>query len=198
MATSANSSTLQALLDRIELAARHDERVRVETVLDLVGSRSFGPLLLLAGLVTLAPLIGDIPGVPTLVALFVLLVVIQLLLRRRHFWLPRWLVERSVPQDKLLVAVRWSRRPARFVDGLLRPRLEVFWRGPAVAVIAAVCIGIACVMPLLELIPFSANGAGAALSAFGLALIARDGLLALVVFALTVGTGAFVAYQIAV
>jgi len=32
----------------------------------------------------------------------------------------------------------------------------------------------------MEVIPFSANAAGAAITAFGLSLIARDGLLALV------------------
>jgi hypothetical protein len=34
-------------------------------------------------------------------------------------------------------------------------------------------------MPVMEVIPFSASGAGAALTAFGLALIAHDGLTAL-------------------
>ncbi len=42
-----------------------------------VGSRSFGPLLLVAGLVTLSPA-GDVPGVPTIMAAFVFLVAGQL------------------------------------------------------------------------------------------------------------------------
>lgn len=37
-----------------------------------VGRRSFGPTLLLAGLVTLAPIVGDIPGVPVLIRWFAL------------------------------------------------------------------------------------------------------------------------------
>jgi hypothetical protein len=37
----------------------------------------------------------------------------------------------------------------------------------------------------MEFVPFSANIAGAALTAFGLALIAHDGLLALLAFVLT-------------
>lgn len=46
----------------------------------------------------------------------------------------------------------------------------------------------------MELVPFSANGAGLALMAFGLALISRDGLLASIAFAvwaLTIGAVAF-------
>ncbi|MFP4282375.1 MAG: exopolysaccharide biosynthesis protein [Verrucomicrobiota bacterium] len=197
MASSSECSTLQDLLDRIEEASHEGARVRVRTVLEQVGYRSFGPLLLLAGLVTLAPLIGDVPGVPTLVALFVLLIAVQLLMRRKYFWLPRWMIERSVSAEKFCRAVRWSRSPARWIDRLLRPRLAVFSRGPAVGVIATVCMAIACLMPLMEVIPFSANGAGAALSTFGLALIARDGLLALVAFLITFGTGGFIAYQLA-
>jgi hypothetical protein len=43
-------------------------------------------------------------------------------------------------------------------------------------------------MPLLELIPFSANLAGVALAAFGISLIARDGLFALISLIVTAGT----------
>lgn len=42
--------------------------------MDEVGRKSFGPLLLLAGLNMTAPVIGDIPGVPVILGVFVLLV----------------------------------------------------------------------------------------------------------------------------
>ncbi|HAX11053.1 MAG TPA: exopolysaccharide biosynthesis protein, partial [Marinobacter hydrocarbonoclasticus] len=54
------------------------------------------------------------------------------------------------------------------------------------------CMAVAAAMPLMELIPFSANGGGLALMAFGLSIVARDGLLALVAVATTGGTGWFV------
>ena len=40
-------------------------------------------------------------------------------------------------------------------------------------------------LPFMEVVPFSANAGGLAIVAFGLALIARDGLLALFSFILT-------------
>lgn len=43
----------------------------------------------------------------------------------------------------------------------------------------------------MEVVPCSANLAGAALTAFGLALIAHDGLLALIAFAFTAGTAVY-------
>jgi hypothetical protein len=56
---------------------------------------------------------------------------------------------------------------------------------------------VALTMPMLEFIPFSATLAGAALTAFGLALIARDGYLAIFSLAATATVVAVVAYQAA-
>ena len=41
------------------------------------------------------------------------------------------------------------------------------------------CVLTAAATPLMELVPFSANVAGIAVTSFGLALIAADGLMAL-------------------
>ncbi|MFW5969942.1 MAG: exopolysaccharide biosynthesis protein, partial [Halofilum sp. (in: g-proteobacteria)] len=170
--------------------------VSLRAIIEELGSRSFGPLLLLAGLVILAPIIGDIPGVPTLMAIIVLLVAGQLLLGRRYLWLPRWLLERSVTHAKVDRALSWMRGPARFVDRLLQPRLSMFVNGPGVYAIALVCVVIAAATPPMEFVPFTANGAGLALTTFGLALIARDGLLALLAFVFTTVTLGAVAYGV--
>lgn len=185
---------LTQLLDRVRKAAGEREQVSLEHILAHLGARSFGPLLLLAGVITLAPLIGDIPGVPTLLALVVLLVASQLVIGRDHMWLPRWLLHRAIARDKVERSVAWLRRPARFVDRMLRPRLVLLTSGPGARAIAVACIVIALAMPPMELVPFSANGAGVALCAFGLGLIARDGLLALLAFITTFGTLGAVAY----
>jgi hypothetical protein len=68
----------------------------------------------------------------------------------------------------------------------------VFIRGVSRYLIAAVCAAIAAAMPAMELVPFSATGAGVALTVFGLALISDDGLLALVAFVVTAATVGFV------
>ena len=60
--------------------------------------------------------------------------------------------------------------------------------------IIALVIGLA--QPLMELVPFSANGAGAVLTAFGLALISRDVLIALVAMALAALTAGIVTYAL--
>ncbi|MCB2427651.1 exopolysaccharide biosynthesis protein [Methylophaga pinxianii] len=178
---------LEELFDCIGEAAAQNthEKVSIDSIMDMIGRRSFGPLLLLAGLIILAPVIGDIPGVPSIMGMFIFLVAIQLLIGQEHFWLPNWLLQRAVPADKLIKAVEWLRKPAHYIDKLIRPRLPLFVNGIAKYLIAVVCILIALMLPFMEVIPFSANAGGLALVAFGLALIARDGLLALFSFILT-------------
>ena len=183
-----NVTNLQQLLDSIEDASQRGDRISLSAVLETMGERSFGPMLVLAGVVVLAPLIGDIPGIPTTVGIIVFLVAGQLLLGRKHFWLPRWLLERSVASDKARKALGWLRPPARVIDRLLAPRLTMFTRGAATYAVAVACLVIAMTMPAMEVVLFAANVAGAALCAFGLALIARDGLMALIAFAFTATT----------
>jgi hypothetical protein len=57
--------------------------------------------------------------------------------------------------------IGWLERPARFIDRFLRPRLSMFVEGFAVRVIATVSLLNSLAMPLMEVIPFSASGAGA-------------------------------------
>lgn len=187
---------LQQLFDCIDQAVEENGRVSWSAIMDEVGRRSFGPLLLLAGITVLAPVIGDLPGVPTLIGMVVLLIAVQLLIGRQNFWLPGFMLNRSVPKAKLHKALTWLKKPARFIDKLLRPRLGHATSGPMVRVIAVVCLGIALAMPVMEFVPFSANLAGIALTAFGLALIARDGLLAIIAFVFTGLTVALVVYNL--
>ncbi len=178
-------TNLEQVLDRLELASDDTRDVSLEKVMDALGRRSFAPLLLVAGLVVLAPGPGDIPGVPTIVAVVVLLTAGQLLLRRSELWLPQWLLRRSIDKDKLCKAIGWLRPPSRFIDRWLQPRLPRLTHDFA---IAAACVVIAAVLPFLEVVPFSANVAGAALTAFALSLIAHDGLLALIAWGFTAAT----------
>jgi hypothetical protein len=187
-------TTLHQLLDRLDQAAT-GERVDVAFMMETVGRSSFGALLVLGGLVTLSPL-DIIPGIPTLIAVAVLIVCVQLLAGRRHFWLPAWVLRRSITTRKFRRALTWLQKPARFADRLVRPRLSVLTTDAAVRIIAVGCMVVALAMPLMEVVPFSANLAGIALTAFGLAVIAHDGLLAVVAFGATAAGVVVVASQL--
>ena len=173
---------LEELLDRIADAAQGRESVTVGNMVQEIGRQSFGPLFLFAGLIAFSPLSG-IPGIPTTIAVLVLLVSVQMLMGRHCFWLPRWLLARSLGRGKVEAALRWTRPAARFVDRLLRPRLVSLMENGGAYAVAAIATIVALGVPLLEILPFAATLAGAVFTLFGLSIVARDGALALAGFA---------------
>lgn len=190
MSNEQHISNIEDLLQQIHETAKSRDEVSIASILHVAGRKSFGTLLLLAGIITLAPIVGDIPGVPTLMGMIVFLIAIQLLLNRKELWLPRFLLKRSIQSTRLRKSLDKLYTPAQFIDRYLKPRLTILTRGFMIYLIAVICLGIAAVMPVMEFIPFSANLAGIALTAFGLSLLARDGYLtafALLVTAAIVG-----------
>lgn len=184
------------LLDRLKAAADEGDQTSVGAVLDHIGMRSFAPILLVAGLVMLAPVVGDIPGVPVLMGLIVILTAGQMLLKRDHVWMPQWLLRRSVDHRKVEKTVGWLRRPAGFIDRWSRRRLTWAVHHAGAWVIAVTCILLAAATPAMEFVPFSANVAGVAITAFGVALIAQDGAIALGAMAVCAAGAALMLWQL--
>lgn len=189
-------SNLEELLKRIKDADGENGEVTFDDILDEVGRRSFAPLLLLAGIITAAPVVGDIPGVPTIMGIFVLVTTGQLLFQREHFWLPDWILKRSADKEKVEKGIGWMVKPAKFIDKWSKPRLTLFTHGTGHYVIAAVCMLIALAMPMMEVIPFSANVAGIAFTLFGLSLITHDGVLVILALIFALGTFGIILFGI--
>lgn len=178
---------LEDLLEQLQQAGETDQPVTIQNMLEATDRRSFGALLLVPGLLVLSPLSG-IPGLPSVCALMVALIAMQLLIGRTHFWLPAWLLHRSAPRRKYDKALAFLRRLARYIDRVLRCRLTFLTHGPlAIRISALLCLLIAMTMPPLELVPFGNSIAGGALTLLGLGLLARDGLLIVASATLFVG-----------
>lgn len=187
-------TNLEQMLERIHETADKGTDISLGMLVEAIGSRSFGPLLLLAGIIMMSPISG-IPGIPTIMGLVLVLIAGQLLFRKKHFWLPRWMLERSASRGKVFKAIRHLRPVARFVDRLLRPRLPFFIEGAATYAVALICILVAVQLPLMEVVPFSIHATGVAVTVFGLSLIARDGLLSVIAFAVTAMTFGLLLYN---
>jgi hypothetical protein len=171
-------ANMEQLLDRIEAGAQGRDFVSIGEMMDSVGRRTFGPLVLLVGVILVTPLSG-VPGVPTLMGLLTLLTLGQVLLGLKHFWLPQLMVRRKIPRQRLLKGLKWLRPFARRIDRMTRARFTLLVKGPGLYAMALACMVISVVMPATEVVPFSSSIAGLALVAFGMAMISRDGLLAL-------------------
>ena len=165
-------------------------RVSVADLMDVIGERSFGPLLLVPSLIAVSP-VGAIPGLPAITSAVIVLIAAQILLRHEHFWIPGWLARRSMDAHKMERGLETFRPVARFVDHLLRPRLPWLTDGPFFYAIALLCLLIGLVTPILELVPLGGIPPNAAVVAFSLAITARDGVWALLAFGFTIATTAW-------
>ncbi len=156
-------------------------RVSVADLMDMIGERSFGPLLLVPSLIAVSP-VGAIPGLPAFTSVAIVLIAGQILLRHEHFWIPGWLARRSVEAHRMEQGLEKIRPVARMIDHLLMPRLTWLTTGAGFYAIALMCLLIGLVTPILELIPLGGIPPNAAVVAFSLAITARDGLWALLAF----------------
>ncbi|WP_299047850.1 exopolysaccharide biosynthesis protein [uncultured Tateyamaria sp.] len=171
--TGDDARTLNHLLDALDTAGE-GEQVSVQDILDEVGERSIMPVVLAVSILLVSPLSG-VPGVPTLSAMVLLLLVGQAVAGRRHLWLPGILGRRCIPRSRLHMATGWLRRPATWFDTHSHPRLRVLAQNPLRRIALAFCLVLPLTWPFLEFLPFFTSfGAGAvALIAFG--LLTRDG-----------------------
>lgn len=169
---------LSGIIDDIEQKTENDsspETLTLGEILDSVGRRTYGPLLLVIGLFAISPA-TIVPGFTWLAAALTLVVAGQMALGLRRIWLPRRALSAGVPRDQVrkgLVAARpWARR----IDSVLKPRLAFLTAPPFVNLIGLLCVAAALVTFPLGLIPFAPLAPGVAVVFFGLGVTARDGL----------------------
>ncbi len=181
------------ILDRLADCAEREERVSIGDIVGTFGNRSYGPFLLVPALIEVSPL-GGIPGLPTAIAAVIILFAAQIAFGRAHIWLPGFIAKRSLSSDKLEKAVRKLRPVARWTDRWFHGRLPALTSGPFVRFAAVACILLALTVPPLELLPFATTAPMAAIAAFGLAMLVRDGALMIVALALATGSVGFGIY----
>lgn len=119
-----------------------------------IGGRAYGPLLFMAGMITVTP-VSAVPGVPGLLAFTVVLIVSQMLVGCEQVWLPRWLLRLQVRSASLEKGARGARRPAQALDQMLRPRIIALTEGVGRRGVALACSTLALLAPPLELTPVS-------------------------------------------
>jgi hypothetical protein len=174
---------VSGILDAISKAGR-GERLTVADLVDALGSRSFGPLLLAPSLVLISPL-SAIPGAPTMGAIAIVLVSGQVLIGRRTLWLPAFLRRRSIARSRIRTVARRMQPVAAVVDRYTGRRLAFLVRSPLDRLLLVPCIVLALAMPLLELVPMSSTILASAIFLLALALTVRDGVLALLALVVT-------------
>ena len=175
--TAVRSMTLYELLGKMQPRARQDTFEFAE-FLDVMEKRGFGPMLALPSFIACTP-IGAIPGIPSLAGGTILLIALQILLGRRHPWLPQKVMQLNCDADQLRYIVEKVKPFAVRVDRFLVPRC-FFMRQPVFrSLIALCCAGCGLVMIPLELIPFMGLIPAFAVLIMAIGMATDDGAVAL-------------------
>lgn len=151
-----------------------------------IGNDALASPMLVSAPIMISPASG-IPGLSTARAVIILLAA-----GRDSIWLPKFIRQRKMAKSKLDTAIRWIEAPSRWIDEVTRRRLSMLVKRPLNLLTLAICIGIACAVPVLEFIPFSASLAAYAITFFGLGFVAEHGLLVAIGLAIATGVGWFV------
>jgi hypothetical protein len=154
-------------------------RISIGELAERLGGRALGALLFVFGLACALPLP---PGSTTVLGTPLLLLALQLMAGGQTVWLPRKVRDRALPVDKLAAGLARAIPLLRRIEAVSRPRLHFLFTPWGRRAIGAVCTVLALVLilpiPLANMLP------AAAVAVLSFSLVQRDGLIALVGYAL--------------
>ncbi len=165
---------LDELIGAVSDAAQ--EKVRVGALVNAVGRRTYGPLLLVVGLFAISPA-TILPLMTSFTSVVILAIALQMAAGLKRPWLPKSMLDIEIPRQAMLNFFQKLRPAADKLDGAwLRPRLAFLTRPPFVSLVA-LCVAAAALITIpLSLIPFAPLAPGIGIVLFGLGMTARDGL----------------------
>ena len=190
MASTQKEGKLLSLLRQISDNAEGD-KIKFSNVVKAIEHRGFGALLIVPALLVILPT-GGIPGLPTLCAIFMILISGQIVMGQSHPWLPKKIRNYAVPKDKFDKAVEKCEPVLKAISRVIKPRLKIIVvpdiakRSIAVLIIL---LSVAC--SALELVPFAAFFPGATILMLAIGLTFRDGAFVVVGGTLCVLTAIF-------
>lgn len=176
------SAVLTAIAEHVE------PRISVEELMQKFGGRAIGALLFVFGLACMLPLP---PGATTIFGFPLVLLAPQLVIGAAVPWLPEGVRRRTLSTADLKAGlpkvIPWLQK----VEAVSRPRLTFLFGGVGERVLGLVCTALALVLILP--IPGGNILPAMAVSALSFALIQRDGLIALLGYALAITSASVLA-----
>jgi hypothetical protein len=170
MSTSNHRSTSDVLLTLMREFPR--ERITIQDIIDGLGERSFGFVLLLFGLLSA---LAVIPGLATLTALPLIFFGLQMLAGYPTPWLPAFLAKRDIAKGDLEKVLQTGAPFMRRVERFCRPRLQFLIGGVGERLLGLLVFVLAVVIALPG--PGTNFPPGMAIAFMSIAIIERDGLL---------------------
>lgn len=179
----APDSALDSVLDALEHLALTPGEVSLAQVLSAIGSRGFGPLMVVFSAFLILP-VGMIPGVPAVVAGILMLIGGHLIIERRRLWVPARLGRLHISSRILAASVKRAHPVVAFLRPVLARRFETLVEGVlALRLIGVILIATGAVIMFVGFIPGLPFALSLHILVLGLALTARDGLMGLLGYA---------------
>ncbi len=159
--------------------------IRLGVLLSAVGRRSYGPILLLLGMIAISPLTA-LPFTTSIVAAITLLIAGQMALGLKRPWLPKAVLNIRLPRKAFFHFLDNARPKVDQLDGDVLRERWTFMTVPLFVNAVALCVCAAALITFpLSIIPFAPLVPGIAIVLFGLGMTARDGLWLTIGIALT-------------
>ncbi|KIC37915.1 exopolysaccharide biosynthesis protein [Leisingera sp. ANG-M7] len=191
--TSAKQPVEHVLKETSNLARRNRGGITVSRFAEELGQSSLPAVLAVPAMAVVTPLSG-VPLFSSACGALICLISAQMLMGRQHLWIPGWLGRRRIKADAVRKGAAALRGSVRWLDRHSGKRLVLLTRQPFLTVIQAVCLICGALMPLLEIVPFSSSVLGSIVSLLAVAMLTRDGLIALLTLsALFAAAAAFAA-----
>jgi len=157
-----------------EIAANaNGSRVTLGEIVSELSDRGFALLMVVLGLPNVLPMP---PPIPLVSGLLLVVIALQIVLGRRHPWLPRRALAASVTHDQLDAVLARATPVLRKLEHFSRRRLSFLpasWElHGAGMLLLVVSVGLVFAAPLVGQIPM-----GISICLIGLALVERDGVI---------------------
>ncbi|MBI1408061.1 MAG: hypothetical protein GC145_18260 [Caulobacter sp.] len=165
-------------LDTMLADTHGKDHIRIGDILDTFGRQAFGPLILVPAVLLTLPT-GALPGVPLVLGAFIAVICFEIVLGTHKPTIPRLFSRLKMKRQSVVKARQGADGIIGFVDRLIRPRLTFLVGHPFLEIIAVICIALCMLLLPLEFVPFATAIPGTVLILMGLAITARDGLLAM-------------------
>lgn len=156
-----------------EIAADAGERVRLRELVNALGDRAFGLLILIFALPNAVGL-GTIPGLSTVFGVPQMFIAAQMALGWHKPWLPEWVLEKSLARCDFLKMVEKSTPYLQRAEKLLRPRWAFMSSYLAERLLGVVFLVMATIVAMP--IPGGNWPPAIAMAFISIGLVERDGL----------------------
>lgn len=162
------------------------ETLKVGEVVDKLGSRGFGPLLIIPCIFVILPT-GFLPGVPAVAGTIIAFCSFQIMIGKERPWLPEKIRNLSMKRQKAEDAFDRKKKFIKKIDKVMNRRLEVLTHNYMQRITGGLTFFLALGMISIGFIPFAPDMMSLPILLFGLGYIAHDGLFVLLGFLLLIG-----------